>query len=1157
MPRDAEDKDDSRENDSTGPLRESDFELSPTKQVTTHSSSATSEQRTSDAVDIAAEQSASWAAHFAEDRRDPPMSTPAHIDRQKNTKKPGGPLDVNSPRQASSSAHAAAETPRTKLDAEHIKSYFLSNVKAVNPLREAQLRHMTPKPTKISSGTLTRTPRYSQSKPGSSEGASVSYAESSVSDVSSTKDLTVPAKFGVRANSSLPDTNGNDAGGSVGARVDAARLQGYLHKINIQLEQENVALKEEQDSLRRQFDRALLDNEKLRKQINSQSTSMSQRTSTTPIHSPNLGDRSHVQRLEQEVEQLRAGQDELNQMLDERDAEIETLQREHPSNDQRLDLQERIGELETELNEERSIAKQERLRFERLLEEARTEADDVLNSNESRFQKELARLRSEDDRLRNIAKGSGSGDEEDEAKKLRDALLWTESQLQDTNLQLDEALQQIDELQQVIQEAKDIQAELEQQAQDDKAAVEEVEEELAQAKDDLHQKQLEAEEAQDKVVDANILIEERNSDIIRLEMSLRQAQSSAETTRLKEKVTLLESQLEAAKQAKATPQPTPGTATPVHPSIAALRKPIETPKSPAELSSASWLYHESTLGEKAVLQDIKALRGQVDAAQAATDGVISQLSGAQLAEKIVEQQSHIDEMQQELAKKKEHETRLYKRLARLRCGNCKMRMSTTDLDMSKDLSVSVKTDESMLTKSTRSASQKEKVLADVANQLNELKTNWAIDRAKLEADRQVLDEERQEFNKKRVQLQDENLRLRQQKQAQNQGVRDQAKRMQENTLQDLSRARRIIGEFERELREDCDRFQQALRSSQGADQESGEIEAELQKTKVKLAKVDAGLKDKVAIFEKLELELYETSQLDTQLPLQIQHLEMEVRRFSADVERLREERNELLEQRQRLFVRRQKSQQEFVNVFEELRSAREAISAHQRQLDEQVETIETLHGNLQAQSKTLEAVHDDRDRLQGQRQEILDDVAQLEMDLRRVRDESRRFGMDLENMRREQIKCKTDAPPAGNEDVHRQYHTKISRLAADYALQHSSLAAQHRAQCKGLLLQIRYEKAKYMRESDLRTDLIQQKRYLLGIVGGLELSEQATQQFLTAVGSSKGISSDREVSGIARFKRIAQVVLATCRMQLMSKNWKQTRNVKQTLLKVHEASKAP
>ena len=96
-----------------------------------------------------------------------------------------------------------------------------------------------------------------------------------------------------------------------------------------------------------------------------------------------------------------------------------------------------------------------------------------------------------------------------------------------------------------------------------------------------------------------------------------------------------------------------------------------------------------------------------------------------------------------------------------------------------------------------------------------------------------------------------------------------------------------------------------------------------------------------------------------------------------------------------------------------------------------------------------------------------------------------------------------------------------------------------------------------MRESDLRADLIQQKRYLLGIVGGLELSEQATQQFLTAVGSSKGISSNGEVSGIARFKRIAQVVLATCRMQLMSKNWKQTRNVKQILLNAHEASKAP
>lgn len=41
------------------------------------------------------------------------------------------------------------------------------------------------------------------------------------------------------------------------------------------------------------------------------------------------------------------------------------------------------------------------------------------------------------------------------------------------------------------------------------------------------------------------------------------------------------------------------------------------------------------------------------------------------------------------------------------------------------------------------------------------------------------------------------------------------------------------------------------------------------------------------------------------------------------------------------------------------------------------------------------------------------------------------------------------------------------------------LRAKHKEECKGLIVQIRYLKAKFTRESTLRSDLCNQKRYLL------------------------------------------------------------------------------
>lgn len=48
------------------------------------------------------------------------------------------------------------------------------------------------------------------------------------------------------------------------------------------------------------------------------------------------------------------------------------------------------------------------------------------------------------------------------------------------------------------------------------------------------------------------------------------------------------------------------------------------------------------------------------------------------------------------------------------------------------------------------------------------------------------------------------------------------------------------------------------------------------------------------------------------------------------------------------------------------------------------------------------------------------------------------------------------------------------------------LRGQHKQECKGLIVQIRYLKAKFTRESTLRDDLSYQKQYLLVLLASFE-----------------------------------------------------------------------
>lgn len=155
-------------------------------------------------------------------------------------------------------------------------------------------------------------------------------------------------------------------------------------------------------------------------------------------------------------------------------------------------------------------------------------------------------------------------------------------------------------------------------------------------------------------------------------------------------------------------------------------------------------------------------------------------------------------------------------------------------------------------------------------------------------------------------------------------------------------------------------------------------------------------------------------------------------------------------------------------------------------------------------------------------------VTALEADLQRVRRDADAFGRDLKTLRneKEKLEAKLKEEVVRGERTKKQSQTQLKLLgeqleshkqratkalevyenhvcAAYVALfvrclypstnsprsdsnQVSELKLQHNKECKGLMVHIRYLKAKFHRESSFRNDLTYQKQYLLVLLAQFE-----------------------------------------------------------------------
>ncbi|CAO1624812.1 unnamed protein product [Jaminaea pallidilutea] len=970
-------------------------------------------------------------------------------------------------------------------------------------------------------------------------------------------------------------------------------LEGHKEELNDMLD----ALEQEHENLRRDFE-DVQSQRPAGGEEGQDNTGQSKRSDAQSEREVLLDElEADLRRCESEIAQRDEELQELHDRLQESEEQRSNLQAE-VEDATRFAMQE-TGRFEEQRDVAVADAEQQKRESERLrqqveqleldLEHLRAQRGDAANDSSATTRSSpssslVARLKGELDAAKQ-ALADVRTSHQNERQELEELLRGHEEDLQ----AMEEERNHVDEqLRDVAGEVEELRDELDRK----RIAVDEKENELLrlrrQAASSTGDKN--GEELQRQLEDAQKRLESEKAAAARRE-SASLAEKDDQIERLRRQKQDLEMRLESYKQqvnvstslaAIATGSPKDGamkTPHAKHRSVANLQTPIRTPQSPGLLSPASWLNHDSTLGNASVVDHIRQLEGLLAAANSQLDDKLAEIDehGTQhltLTRKLLEAKERIEELEAELKRALAAGVdgeRLSKRaLKRVSCTKCKVTFDATSQVLKErhghDVGdISTVSD----TNSKARSQQRDQALAEFIEKMPRLTAKLT----EMEAENRALRDAAAKSNAKRPS-------------SAGAASKDSARKLQSLTQAELERARMAIDELRDDLSEERRKLPALAKESKAFGELCSSAERDLARSELRLRSIEDELKRKAAEYSDLQRELAEKSSLGDEVNLAVQVLETQVRHTAKEVETLRQDRKDLLETRRHLHDQYRHATERYTRIQAELASARQAAESHQAQIEDQADKIERLHSTLQAQNDEMRKVAGDRDRLRSQREEIIADVSQLEGDLRRVRGESERFGHDLEALRRErdEHKRRAEAARETSMSVTAEAQETIALLrrrldAAQRSIQQlevdaeagagsAALKEKHAAECKGLLLQIRYLKTKFMRESDLRQDLCFQKTYLLQVVGGLEMSERETVKFLADLDRSRTGDHHRHPTtsasasrnggrspAFSKFKRCALGVLAATRMSLMASRWRETMAVKQALVDAHAAAR--
>ncbi|PPQ63099.1 hypothetical protein CVT24_005810 [Panaeolus cyanescens] len=609
---------------------------------------------------------------------------------------------------------------------------------------------------------------------------------------------------------------------------------------------------------------------------------------------------------------------------------------------------------------------------------------------------------------------------------------------------------------------------------------------------------------------------------------------------------------------------------PIHRQV--LNMSIKAPRTPgAPLRDMSWL-HTTTAGDQSaspLLAEIQRLQRELDRANESIDDKLDKLEDAGmgvvgLTKKLEDARAKIALLEDEISRLTRKEDRRSRRLARARCQKCHVKVDLRHLNLDES-SMEISRDNlpsEPPTPPTKTSEALKANLQAVNKHLEELQAQWEIEKQKLLGEKAVLEDATNRLNTQ-VKTSKEEAR----KALENNRFNERNKA---GVQSELEKARQTIAVLETELGSERARLRSMVAEQEKMQREKKQILTDMQRTESDIDEVKQQLQKIKKENNQLEKELrgnVENANVDQKARI----LEARVVENADTIEQLRQERSLLAGDYKDL-------QKKFADVTEAMNGLRKKYSTHstthenrKHELDMHRQEIDDLRRALDEKANDLERVEKEKIRIATEKGDVARTVAALEADLRRVKRDAEAFGKDLKILRaeKEQLESKSADDLAKAERAKKQSQAQIrllaeqleeerSRLAVvkDKAAAHvctsrsdekqiSQIKLQHNKECKGLMVQIRYLKAKFVRESLFRNGLAYQKHYLLVLLGQFEKSERTIFASIARIGFPVAPPAIRPKP--RKLKSVALMVIFLSRTKRARENWKEETAAKQAI----------
>ncbi|RDB15355.1 Spindle pole body protein pcp1 [Hypsizygus marmoreus] len=605
---------------------------------------------------------------------------------------------------------------------------------------------------------------------------------------------------------------------------------------------------------------------------------------------------------------------------------------------------------------------------------------------------------------------------------------------------------------------------------------------------------------------------------------------------------------------------------PIHRQVLSMS--MRTPRTPgAPLRDLSWL--NNTTADPTVaplIAEIHRLQQELDRANESIDNKFDELEVAGhgvvgLTKRLEDARSKISTLEEEIARLTRREDRRLRCLERTRCQKCRAKVNFSALAQMEESTLEISRDDlpsEPPTPPTRTSEALKANLQSVNSHLESMKKEWEQERRKLLGEKAVLQDATQRLN------------------AQIQSAKEEAKKATESgragektaagVQGELDKAKRVIAELEANLKSERSHLRVVTTEQNRIQREKADIMNQLQRTESDMDDVKHQLQKFKKENHNLEKELRENVNADQKARL----LEGRVAENAETIEQLREERVLLVTDHKELQRRFSEISEQANRLREEYGASSTSHDNRRHQLDLHLLEIADLRRALSDQAEELQRAKTEKGRISAEKNDVARTVEALEADLRRVKKNAEAFDRDLKLLRadKEKLETKHKEELTRAERTRKQTQTQIRVLneqletqrakasrAKDEMKNHvcaaddqqlSVIKIQHSKECKGLMVQIRYLKASFTRESSFRSNLVNQKAYLLVLLSKLEKSEQTIFAAIARIGYP--VTLPTRVKKPRKLKTIVMAVVFISRAARAGSNWREQSSSRQAVL---------